>query len=588
MSLRDNTKKIQELFNKMQKAIIKFDELIFPHEYIAFEIYKIHIETLLIIIEDNITAKLSLALFRQLFEKDNEFNECTDKKANYINLFIDYLNAIGTKDEKETEDDMQSEIYTVLFNIKNKGDKMLMKNLVMKLKNQLKIKSELYYLLFILLVETGFNLQILTDYLPQVLKQKYPDSTFDFSDAIKSGLNFNEFIELFLSVTESNYDYATFKYNKETKSILITHQSIDEINNIIMSTSTEKKKKHKKKDKKHQNIQVHTENKISDRQTKDSNIDKEKKIENDNNNEVSKERACENTQILNEKERDKINNIGIIGIQENNKAIDNEKKSDETKSITLEEVRKIINENNHKINSKFEAEIEKLKKDNEKIKIGLTEEIEHLNDDKKQMMDEIKHLNDKIKKLENNNKNLNKSNKDINCKIMQNKKKISQLEFDIKTIGLRDAYKSFIDLLVFIMDLDMYGNLETKIASIINAIKSLKNKNVEKIKLLLNDTSDLLTFANNKAHYINFNEDIIGQLICNLSKFSGNKEYLGLIDILKNMNIENELEKLVKNRVEKFTKSKEDFIKNQKIIKDTIQNNPLIAKGNGFAKLINS
>ena len=55
--------------------------MIFPHEYIALEIYKILIETLLIHIEDNITAKLCLALFRQLFENGNDFNECTELQS---------------------------------------------------------------------------------------------------------------------------------------------------------------------------------------------------------------------------------------------------------------------------------------------------------------------------------------------------------------------------------------------------------------------------------------------------------------------------------------------------------------------------
>ena len=40
--------------------------------------------------------------------------------------------------------------------------------------------------------------------------------------------------------------------------------------------------------------------------------------------------------------------------------------------------------------------------------------------------------------------------------------------------------------------------------------------------------------------------------------------------------------------IEKFIKSKEDFIKNQKIIKHSIQNNLLISNGNEFATLINS
>ena len=190
MSLSDNAKRIQELFNKMQKAFINFDVLIFPHEYIAFEIYKIDIETLLIHIEDNITSKLCLALFRQLFENGNDSNKWSDKKVKYIKLVIDILNAKGTKDEKETEDDIQSEIYTTLFKIKSQEDKLLMKNLVIKLKNQLKIKSELYYLLLILLVETEFNLQIVVNYLPQILKEKFPDSTFYFSDVIKAGLKF--------------------------------------------------------------------------------------------------------------------------------------------------------------------------------------------------------------------------------------------------------------------------------------------------------------------------------------------------------------------------------------------------------------
>ena len=207
-------------------------------------------------------------------------------------------------------------------------------------------------------------------------------------------------------------------------------------------------------------------------------------------------------------------------------------------------------------------------------------------------MNDNKQLKIDIKQLEIDKKNLNKTIKDINCslsnKIMKNKKKITSLEFDLKTIGLRDAYKSFIDLLIFIMNLDVHGNLETKISSISNALKNLQNKNVEKIRQLLNDTSDLLTHVNNKAHFINFKEDIIKQLILNLSKFSGNKEYLSIIDILKKLKIENELEKLVKNRVEKFKKSKEDFIKNQQLIKESIQENNLIAKGKGFNTLLNS
>ena len=53
MCLSTNKQKIQELFNNMQKAITNFDELIFTHEYIAFDIYKIHIDVFLINIEEH-------------------------------------------------------------------------------------------------------------------------------------------------------------------------------------------------------------------------------------------------------------------------------------------------------------------------------------------------------------------------------------------------------------------------------------------------------------------------------------------------------------------------------------------------------
>ena len=531
-------------------------------------------------IEDDITAKLSLALFRQLFESDNDFNEYNDKKANYINLLIDKLNAKGKDEKEEAEDDIESEIVTILFNIKKKDDKNLMKNLIIKLKKQLEINSELYYLLFVLLVETGFNLHILIDYLPQILKEKYPDSTFDFSDVFKTDMKFEEFVQIFFSAidSEKNYDYATFKFNNKTKTILISHKSIDEIANIILSASNEKKKKDIKKSNKEKDFESKTENKILDKKKKESNTDHQQRLEITNEG-VSEEKDGENIQYLNEK--GKIDNTGNIGN-------DKKEKSDEGKYISMEEVRKIINENIQKCNEELGAKIDKLVNDNKQLE----NDNKQLKNDNMQLKNDIKQLKNGINQLEFDKKNLNKKIKDINCslsnKIMQNKKKITSLEFDLKTIGLRDAYKSFIDLLIFIMNLDVHGNLETKISSISNALKNLQNKNVEKIRQLLNDTSDLLTHVNNKAHFINFKEDIIKQLILNLSKFSGNKEYLSIIDILKKLKIENELEKLVKNRVEKFKKSKEDFIKNQQLIKESIQENNLIAKGKGFNTLLNS
>ena len=104
-------------------------------------------------------------------------------------------------------------------------------------------------MLLLILIESGLKLNILIEYLPQILKEKYPDSTFDFCDALKSGVTFDEFIKIFVHaiVTEKNYNYATFQFSKEKKDILISHKSINDIANIILTTSNKDKKKKKKR-----------------------------------------------------------------------------------------------------------------------------------------------------------------------------------------------------------------------------------------------------------------------------------------------------------------------------------------------------
>ena len=56
------------------------------------------------------------------------------------------------------------------------------------------------------------------------------------------------------------------------------------------------------------------------------------------------------------------------------------------------------------------------------------------------MKNDIEQLKDDNKLIKNDNKSLNKKIKDVNCslsnRIMENKKKIALLEFEIKIIGL--------------------------------------------------------------------------------------------------------------------------------------------------------
>ena len=538
MRLTSNTKKIQKLFNDMQKAITNFEELVFPHEYISFDIYKIHVSTLIENIQDDVCAKLTVALFRVLFESETEFNEYTTGKEDYISLLIDKFRAKSKDDIDEANDEIESKIITILFNIKSTEKKNLMKELISKLKKQLEIRCEMYYVLLVLLVESNFKLQILTDYLPDILKEKYPDSTFDFSKVLNSGIKFDEFIRLFLKLIdrEKDFNYSILRFNSEKKEFSIEHKSLDEIADIILtSTSTTKSKKKSVIEGKKANKKSALE--------KDDNGQKSN-IPNNNNEKKESEISKENCE---DKNTDK-----------------SEDREEQLKKIIIQ---------NQAINMRLERAIEELKKDNSQLRT------------------DIRRIENNVKKLQNDNKNLttklNKNIMETNNKIMKNQKKIASLEFDIKIIGLRDAYKSLIDLLIMLMNLKPYGNIEEKISIISNSIKYSKNKNAEKIRALLSDSKDILFQSNKKAHFINFDEDLIKQLLFNLSKFSGNKEYLSLIDTLKGLKIENALQKLIENRLEKYQKSKEDFINNQNLIQESIQANPLLANGKGFSTLMN-
>ena len=555
MTLSMNTKKILNLFNDMQKAITKFDELIFPHEYISFDMYKIHLSTLIEYIQDNVIAQLSLRLFRILFESKTEFNEYTYKKENYIDLLINKLNA-KTKDEiDEAKNDIESEIVTLLFNIKNSEKKQMMKELIIKLQKKLDIKCEIYYLLLVILIESNYDVNILIDYLPQVLKEKYPDSTFDFSEAHNSGITFDEFIGILFRLinNENNFNYLNCQFNIEKKEILAYHKSLEEIAGIIL-TSTNKTKKGKANEIREENIKQ--DNKKVDNQQKSNNKN------NNNEQKQTSEISEENTQESKENESKAEENV-----KENSQNSD-EVNNNTIEDLSIEEMKKIILDNKRKIHL--------LAKDNDELR-----------NDMSKLRYDLKKVKTDYNKLENDNKNLTKKISDAKYQIMQNNKRITSLEFDIKIIGLRDAYKSFIDLLIMIMDLEPYGKIEDKIEIIINAIKNSKKNNTEKIMALLKDSNDILSHSNNKAHFINLNEDLIKQLLFNLSKFSGNKEYLSLIDTLKSLKIEDDLKKLVENRLEKYKKSKEKFFNEQNLIKKSIQENPLVANGNGFKTLMN-
>ena len=101
MSHIENSEKIRQLYNKLQKSIINFRELKYNNKHLHFQYYKNQIETLLLI-ADNTLQKLSLKLFRAMFEGKYEFQDCTEDKENDINLLIEMIKGKLSEDYIET------------------------------------------------------------------------------------------------------------------------------------------------------------------------------------------------------------------------------------------------------------------------------------------------------------------------------------------------------------------------------------------------------------------------------------------------------------------------------------------------------
>ena len=65
--------KIRQVYNKLEKSISSFDELVYTNKYIPFNLYRGHCEILSLSVENNILFKFSLLMFREFFEGENYF-----------------------------------------------------------------------------------------------------------------------------------------------------------------------------------------------------------------------------------------------------------------------------------------------------------------------------------------------------------------------------------------------------------------------------------------------------------------------------------------------------------------------------------
>lgn len=151
--------------------------------------------------------------------------------------------------------------------------------------------------------------------------------------------------------------------------------------------------------------------------------------------------------------------------------------------------------------------------------------------------------------------------------------KIEELEFNLKIIGLRTAYKSFIDLFVYIFKLEDKKKLDENIDNIKKFLNQFNNEKAKSIIKLINDIFYLINDANSKAHYINFEEKLLSQILDDIAKYTRNDGHLKVLEILDRFNVEDKFKELVKIRTNKYKLSYDNFKQKENIIINSIRNN---------------
>ena len=109
-------------------------------------------------------------------------------------------------------------------------------------------------------------------------------------------------------------------------------------------------------------------------------------------------------------------------------------------------------------------------------------------------------------------------------------------------------------------------------------MNKINNNKSKKIISFIDDTLNLINDANEDAHYIDYNSCLIEQIINSIIEYTEQKEYMEIIEIIKNFKVENEFKELVKVRNQKY-KLKNKFKSYEKIIIEKIKNNEGIENG---------
>ena len=442
--------KIKDIFNRLQKVIIKFDDLTFSNEFTSFEIYQLHITAVTERIKDNLFGILAISLFKELFEDENCFKEYSPVKEEYLISLIKFY-------ESGKNLTAESILIRKIMKILSDQKKPELRRLINLLKNEAKIDIEFIYLLLVYLIVKGYTISNLNKFLVPILENKFPNSDFIFRDVGDSDIPFKDFIEKLYKIKFENFYIS--KWDKHLKDIIIQSKSIDDIyNNILSIPESHKKEKtklpkdkisdkseicEKKLDKSDININdINNKNYINDKSNVNDKNDVNDKIYNNINGEIDSNNG------VNDKSQDGENRIDIISLKKEETQDLKRKRKKNKKDNIIE-----INEKSINISSK---EVEK-----ESEKENINEKIKKMNEE----------WNIKFQELKNENKRLIEENNILSKRILKNEKEIKELQYIIKVIGLRDVFKIFIDFFIYIFNLKEDGSIKNKFNEIKNNLK---------------------------------------------------------------------------------------------------------------------
>ena len=404
-----NYNKIRELLNKLQKAVLKdvqFQELEYKNEYLCYDYYDYHIQTLLSVSENNLFNYLCFHMFNLMFKGDEECLKCTELKEKSINLLIEFINKI------RNEDEIIADISIVANDFFGKDYSCIILDLIDSFQN-LKIKKNLICICLLYIMNNEFSLKSLLEVLPPILKDRFPYLDIDLDDAFDSEVDLKTFVNELIKIESIIDNYVSISWDKYQKEFFIDQQDIEDIIDNINETNDINKKEPK-------NNNSEKEKKKNKKKRK-RNKKKTKALTTNNNNQQGQNNTSNNQNSVNASNRD-LNEIKVT-------KIDNEK------SI-IEQVKK----ENKNDDSKHTNSNEKDKQNNDSLEVKPSIDIcvkEETYEEKIAEYEKI--INEKNKKIvdyENLCKNQNDQKINLQNSLLEKNKKVKELEFYIAKLNI--------------------------------------------------------------------------------------------------------------------------------------------------------